>query len=176
MIIIPSIKPELLKSLEVDFSSSVASSIWRKIVNNHTWVERAIPIGCILFFHQSITTAAGDPIDPPNPDIWKFCDGSLISDPDSPLNGQNTPNMADLFPKGPKEGEVEFQIGGNATLDISHNHGGRTGTTDDRGNKNADPDTDHVSGSPHYHSINTKWGVESILPKYFSLQAYIRYK
>lgn len=174
MIIVPSIKPETLKGLEVDFGTSTAASIWRKIVNNQTWVERALPIGAIIFFHESITEADGTPKDPPNPDIWIFCNGQIINDSDSPLNGQAVPNVLDLFPKG---SESQGLTGGNSTLNIQHNHGGRTGTTDDRADTNADADNDRSTGSPHYHSMDNKWSTaEPIIPKYTALQGYMRYK
>ena len=174
MINIPQIKPTPLLGLEADFGSSVAASIWRKIINNHTWVERAYPIGSILFFHESITEADGTPKDAPNPDIWQLCDGSVISDADSPLNGQAVPNMLDLFPKG---STVEQNTGGQSTLNIQHNHGGSTGVTDDRGGRIADTGGDKSTGAPHTHSIDTRWSTaEPIIPRYTALQFYIRYK
>ena len=174
MIVVPSVKPSRLLGLEVDFGSSVAASIWRKIINNHTWVERAVPIGFIMFFYEQITEADGTPKDPPNPDIWKFCDGSVINDLDSPLNGQLTPNMADLFLKG---SDTEFLTGGNATVNIQHNHGGQTGVTDDREDPIADIGANFPTGAPHFHSIDNRWSTaEPIIPKFTAVQAYIRYK
>lgn len=172
-IIIPTIKPLPLQGLEADFGTSVSASIWRKVINNHSWVEKAFPIGTILFFHESITEANGDPKDPPNPDIWIFCDGSIISNVDSPLNGQATPNMVDLFLKG---STTDLLTGGNATLNIQHNHGGQTGITDDRADFIADDGADHSTGAPHYHSIDNRWSTsESIIPKFNALQCYMRY-
>jgi len=174
VIVVPQIKPETIKALESDFGTSVASSIWRKIINNHTWVERAYPVGTVLFFHESITEADGTPKDPPNPDIWKFCDGSAIVDSDSPLNGQNTPNVLDLFPKG---SSTQGLTGGNSTLNIQHNHGAGTGVTSDALGPFADVGSDHNTGSFHNHSIDNRWStVEPIIPKYTALQAYVRYK
>ena len=127
-----------------------------------------------MFFHEEITEANGTPKATPNPDIWKFCDGSVISDSDSPLDGQNTPNMADLFLRG---SDTEQLNGGNATLNIQHNHGGATGVTDDREDIIADVGTDHDTGAPHTHSIDNKWStVEPIIPKFNALQCYIRVK
>ena len=174
MITIPSVRPDTLKNIEVDFSSTIATAIWKKIVNNHTWVSGALPIGYVLFFQGGMTDANGIQIDPPNPNIWTPLDGSTINDPDSPLNGQTLPDVRDLFPKS---SDTQGLIGGQSTINIQHNHGGQTGITDDRAGRNADDNNDHRTGSPHYHSIDNRWPTdEEILPKYFEVQAYIRYK
>lgn len=174
MIIVPSIRPDTIKGPESDFGTSIAASIWRKIVNNHTWIEKSLPIGSILFFQASTTEANGTPIDPPNPNIWTICDGSVINDIDSPMNGQATPNLKNKFPKG---ASTDLINGGNSTINIQHSHGGRTGVTDDRADVVADIGVDHSIGAPHYHSINNQWSTaEPIIPKYFAVQAFIRYK
>lgn len=176
MINIPSLKPETLRDIEIDFGTSIASSIWRKVVDNYQWVEKSVPVGFILFFYGEITEADGTPKDPPNPDIWGYCDGSIINDPDSPLNGQALPNLIDLFPKG---SDTIGTLGGQSTIDISHSHGGATGATDDTTKPffTADNGNDRREGSLHTHSMNTKWPTdEPIIPKYFSVQPYMRYK
>lgn len=174
MIFVPSVKPEQLRGLETDFGSSISASIWRKIINNHAWVEKSIPIGMIMFFYEQITEADGDPKDPPNSDIWLFCDGSTISDSDSPLDGQKIPDLRNYFLKG---SETYGLTGGQSTLNIQHNHGGQTGVVDDTQGFVADTGNDHDTGAPHSHSIDTRWSsAEPIIPKYFELQPYIRYK
>jgi len=173
MIVIPQIKPEVIKGLEVDFGSTVSAAIWRKTINNHTWIERAMPVGSIMFFHEAIREADGDQKSPPNPNIWKLCDGLVVNDPESPLNGVAVPNMMDRFPKGSHTGR---QTGGQYTINLNHNHGG-TGYTDDRGGRSADVGTDHSTGILHNHSMSSAWSTsETMIPKYTALQPYIRYK
>ncbi len=48
---------------------------------------RVAPIGGIIAWHKSITGA------PALPAGWVECDGNPITDSESPLNGQNTPNL-----------------------------------------------------------------------------------
>ena len=174
MINIPTLRPDLLQSLESDFGSTIASSIWKKIVNNLQWAEKNTPVGTILFFHAEITEADGTPKDLPNSDLFLFCNGQVVNDSDSPLDGQTIPDLRDLFLKG---SDTIATVGGQSTINLAHNHSGNTGVTDDRGGFNADIGGTHTQGSPHRHSIDTRWSSsESIIPKYFTVQAYMRYK
>lgn len=171
----PLIRPRLLRGHETDFGTTIAASLWLRLINNHAWVEKSIPLGMVLFFYTSQTEADGTPITQPNPDIWQPCDGRTINDPDSPLNGQTLPDLRDLFVKG---SSTPGQTGGQSTVNLSHNHGGATGVTDDRQpDFQADHGTDHLTGAPHTHSIDSRWSsTESVIPKYFGLQAFVRFK
>ena len=175
MIEIPELKPQSLKSHECDFGTSISKYLWNKVINNHAWVERNIPIGFIMYFHGSRTFANGNPITPPNSDIWVLCNGDLISDIDSPLNGQATPDMRNLFLKG---SSTIGQLGGQDTINIAHSHSGITGITNDRHViDTADNGGDANTGAPHYHTINSVWSSsESVIPPYIELQMYMRKK
>lgn len=172
---VPDLKPTRIYANETDFSSSAASFIWKKIVNNQNWVEKNCPVGFIIYFYASQTLANGSPIDLPNPSIWHKCDGSLISDSDSPLNGQNAPNLMDKFFKG---SSTIGSTGNQTTINLQHSHGGQTGVTDDRSpNYPARTAGGHNTGSPHTHAISTALSsVEPIIPPYVELQIYMRYK
>lgn len=83
-----------------------------------------VPIGVALPWFKSITgvptllaqNMAG---------MFKECDGSVISDPDSPINGQTLPNMngSNLFVRG---ATTSGGTGGSATANATH----VTNTTD----------------------------------------------
>jgi hypothetical protein len=49
------------------------------------------PVGAILPWHKTLTGV------PALPDGWMECDGSPITDTESPMNGQNTPNLNDRY-------------------------------------------------------------------------------
>ncbi len=49
-----------------------------------------LPLGTIIAWHRDL-----DGNIPPLPDGWAECDGSTVSDPDSPLFGKNLPNLND---------------------------------------------------------------------------------
>ncbi len=174
MIYIPNIRPETVKNLEVDFGSSISVSIWLKIINNQNWVEKNLPIGALLFFYRSMTKADLTPIELPNSNIWIELNGQTVNDIKSPLNGQILPDLRDKFLKG---SETYGLTGGQTTLNLVHSHGGLTGITDDREEKNADEGNAYNTGSPHYHVIGQAWSsAEPIIPKFFSVQTYMRFK
>lgn len=87
------------------------------------------PIGTILAWAKSITGV------PTLPDGWLECDGSAISDVDSPMNGQNLPNIdAGDFLRG---GTTSGATGGSATHTLTeaempahtHSYTAPSGTT-----------------------------------------------
>lgn len=169
------IRPETLESHETDFGSSIAKSIWEKIANFHNWTESAIPVGYIMFFNGSRTYANSSPIALPNPNLWVLCDGQVINDPESPLNGVATPDLRKKYLKG---GTTIGNTGGQETINLAHNHG----TTlmfanDESGRSNARTGGDYRAGSSHTHTIATRWSsAESILPPTMELQFYMRKK
>lgn len=68
------------------------------LINNHTngtrsayEINRITPIGLIAPYF-------GDPGD--LPDNWMVCDGSVVDDPESPLNGKTLPNLTARFVRG----------------------------------------------------------------------------
>ena len=167
------LKPQIPRTHEVDFGSAIAEAIWAKIGNFHNWTESNIPVGYLLFFYGAQTLADGSPIEQPNPDLWALCDGSVINDPDSPLDGQTLPDLRERFLKG---SSTTGLTGGQATLNLQHSHGGFTGSIDDRGvNEVARPGDTYSSGQLHNHSIDSQWSpAEPILPPYKDLQIYVR--
>lgn len=110
----------------------------------------------------------------PNANIWTICDGHIISDPDSILDGQATPNLMDKFLKH----TIQDTVGGAETFNLSHNHGGNTGVT-------LPPQEKWLQFFPfkrgvnmaHSHTIGTG-GVasENKIPPYAEFQPFIRYK
>ena len=173
MITIPDQKPELLKSLEVDFGTSIAQSVWQRIAWQLNFMNASVPIGLIMYFYQSQTLANGSPIPTPV-GSWQFCDGGSITDPDSPLQGQNTPDFRLVFQK---HDTPILTTGGVATQNLAHNHGGFTGfTTDLENNFRSGLGGDKARGNNHRHAILSDLGNISVLPPYIELQPYMRIK
>jgi hypothetical protein len=72
-----------------------------------------VPIGAILDWWMPV----GSKVTPPA--NFAICDGSKISDPDSPFNGFNTPNLVQRFTYGATNiGEIG-QTGGSSTANVS---------------------------------------------------------
>ncbi|MCH9665272.1 MAG: hypothetical protein K0U41_05430 [Gammaproteobacteria bacterium] len=174
MIVIPAIRPASLTATQTDFGSTISVSTWMEIVNNINYIERSLPVGSIQIFYAQAVDSQGNSIASPNPDIWLPCDGRLVNDPQSPINGGNVPNMTNLFPKGSNSIGL---TGGQETINLSHNHGGQTGVTDDGADVIADWGAGNPTGQPHYHPIDSRWSSnENVIPPFYSFQAYIRYK
>lgn len=173
MIEIPTTRPATIAAIEKDFGTTIATSIWLKVINNHTWVERNLPIGFCIQFDRSINVAAGSPLPDPNTDIWIFCDGTLINDAESPLNGQNVPDFRNQFLK--HDDGAQFVTGGALNTDLSHTH--TIGITDNREPFNdADNNDDRVSGFPHNHGLDSDLGVIGLLPLHIQYHIFMRFK
>lgn len=168
---IPPQRPEEIKKFESDFGSSIAQYIYKKYIDNMYFAKDNMPIGTIKLFYAQMRTTEGLFIDPPNPDIWFFCDGRLITNPESPLYNLNTPDLTGRFPKMAPQGE----IGGQETVNLQHNHSGYTQYASDSGQYSADPGGGTVGGSYHRHSISNDLSPnENVIPPFVSLQPYVR--
>lgn len=172
MIVTPPLKPELLTQVETDFGSTICKHIFRKIMFYQLWVNRSLPVGMILSFYGSQEFAGGGLIDKPNGKFWQWCDGGVINNPNSPLNGQNTPDFKEKFLKG---GLTIGALGGQSTINLSHNHGGVTSVENQTGGGGADAGGDAAQGTFHAHSIASNLSsAESVIPPYFETQYYLR--
>jgi len=156
----PSLKPPLLKSIESDFGTSIASSLWKKVVDNLNWYNANVPIGLGIWFFGNQRLADGSPgtfITEPFTNEWIRMTGSVLNDSTSPLDGQT---ITDYQFKFVKHSVTSGVSGGSATVDISHNHSGTTGVTNDRteaSNLRSDDDDNEVEhGGPHSHPISAK--------------------
>jgi len=63
----------------------------------------AVPIGSIIAWHKTLTDV------PELPENWVECDGSVVADSESPLNGQTIPDL---------NGDGRFLRGGNTSGDL----------------------------------------------------------
>ncbi len=107
----------LLAVIEVPASDTTISS---DQIKDSRMLEQGfgtqVPIGGIIPWMSNITGT------PSLPTGWALCDGSTISDSDSPLDGQVIPDMnADnRFLRG---SDTAGGTGGQETLDLQHTHG-----------------------------------------------------
>lgn len=170
-ITVPNLRPTSLRSFEVDFASTIAEAIWRRIVQALNFYNDAVPVGLVMPFYQSQKYANLDPI--PNPTaMWQFCDGAPVANAASPLFGQSVPDLRSVFHKGWSSIGAS---GGAASLNLSHNHS-PTGTTDDTsfGQWTVDAGEERRSGTPHYHEVNNALGAQNLIPPFIELQPYMR--
>lgn len=100
------------------------------------------PIGSILAWAKSLTGV------PSLPDGWLECDGSVISDSDSPMDGQTLPNL-----NGSSETTKKFLRGattsGGAGATATHTHGS-AGAGSGGGSTDAISSVSHI---PPYYEV-----------------------
>jgi len=119
------------------------------------------PIGTILSWAKTISGV------PALNDHWLECDGSVISDAESPMDGQTLPNLnsTNRFLRG------NSTSGGTGGV-LTHTH---TGTSDNTDN---DPCTSGLSASiiqQHTHSLGTT-STGSSVPLYYDVVWIMRVK
>lgn len=173
MIIIPQLQPQLLTDMETNFGSTIATAIWAKMIEHINWIQLHVPIGMILMVHKNKT---GPSVSWPTitiPNSWQFCDGSLITNPDSPLFNQNVPDLRNLFLK---HSDIIGQTGGADSINLYHNHSGSTGTTDDSdfSAKRTDDGDEVGKYNHHSHGISGDLGTYTKVPPFHELQPYMR--
>lgn len=158
------------RDLEKDFSTSIAQALWIKAAQNINSLNKSYPVGMLMFMVNSQSAL------PATPDLnfWQLLDGSTVSNVNSPLNGVTLPDLRNKFIRHPQAGDSLFSIGGQDSINLGHNHGGQTGTTDDRNDFQLDNGGEQYEAGPHSHSIGGALGVVSIIPSYFEVQCYIR--
>ena len=117
----------------------------------------------------------------PNPNIWQECNGSEITNENSPLRSMGsekryTPNLVERYLMiTPSGGQVAGTYGGeNDTWYFKHNHGGTTTTYNPPGD--VDEGGNAWGGRSHAHGVNfdfqsSKVNVE---PPFFGIKFYMR--
>lgn len=86
-----------------------------------------VPIGAVLDWYRFDENV-------PVPEGFAIADGSVITDPESPFTGRNTPNLIDRFVRGVSSVDTIGTTGGadaanvDHTHPIPHTHSGNTGT------------------------------------------------
>jgi hypothetical protein len=164
-------KIEKFKALESDLSTSVSKALWKKAVDLSHYVNLSYPIGMLLFINNS---QAGLPTIP-DPNYWQFADGSVVSNSDSPLNGQTLPDLRGKFFKHPANGQAQMVVAGQNSVALPHNHGGVTGTANDIDSVRLDDGTERGQAlGAHAHSISTSTPIFNCIPAYLEVQVYIR--
>lgn len=163
-------KVQKFSTLEKDFNTSVAEALWKKAIQTMNYIEKSYPVGMMLMFHA--TQSALPHV--PDSKYWKECDGSVVSNANSPLNGVTLPDLRDKFFRHPSSGDTVMTSGGVNSVNLAHSHGGVTGTVDNRQFGQEDGDDHQDVSTPHAHSISSDMGSVSTIPLYIALKIYIR--
>jgi hypothetical protein len=156
--------------LEKDFGTSIAQALGNKDKDNINALNKSYPVGVLLYMINSQDNL------PTTPDLnfWQLCDGSVVSNPNSPLDGQTLPDFRNKFIRHTRASETDLTQGGQDTVNLAHNHGGQTGITNDRNDFQLDNGGEMMEGEDHSHSISTSLGVTSTVPAHLEMQIYVR--
>jgi hypothetical protein len=158
------------RDLEADFGTSQAQALFQKAAQTVNYINACVPVGKILLFHATQDNLP-EGIDTR---YWQKMDGSAVTNPLSPLFGQTLPDLRKRFWRHPTTGETVHTLGGANTIDLTHNHGGYTGYTDDRDDFQMDNGEEKHEANVHRHSIANGSGVVSTIPQYRELQVWVR--
>jgi hypothetical protein len=110
----------------------------RRVLQSRRMALDTLPVGSIVPFYNASSLAI--------PENWRFCNGDVVNDPRSPLNGTRLPNLIDdRFLAGSASGYGEEGGSNTLTADGEHNHdalssragihshGGTTGVSQNNG-------------------------------------------
>jgi hypothetical protein len=157
-----------------DFGDVVAWELATALKNGIDFMSGFCPVGQIV---PILTNMPGVPL--PDPNIFQECDGSEITNPNSPLRSQGgsprfVPNMIDRYLRVPINFGLSGQTGGlNSTLQFKHNHGGRTNTVGTGGAIRSGYNKRHARS--HSHAINTSFpNPVNVEPPYYTVKFYMR--
>lgn len=158
------------KDVEKDFSTSIAQALWFKQAVNLNSLDKSYPIGMLLFTVNSQSNLPATP----SIGFWQLCDGGTVSNALSPLNGQTLPDLSNKFIRHPQEGDTVLSIGGSDSVDLSHSHGGMTGSTSDRNDFQLDNGGEVFEAENHAHTIAAAMTSVPTVPAHIELQCYVR--
>lgn len=159
-----------------NFSDVVSYNLAGSMKLNIDFLQGVCAVGMIA---PILTGLPGVP--EPDSNIWQLCDGSEITNENSPLRslGANlhyTPNMIDRFVMMVKPGgQSSGTLGGeNNTFALRHNHGGYTGSVGTNGNGRHSHSQREAAFS-HNHTIAQDFiFAVNFEPPYYTVKFYMR--
>ena len=163
-------KIEKFSDLQKDFGTSISESLWIKMAQLQNYVNLSFPVGMLMFFEQTQSNLPS----PPDSNYWKYCDGTAVTNINSPLLGVVVPDLRGKFWRAAGSTDILLSTGGANTGNFAHNHGGFSGFTYPFGTINLDNGGERVSPDNHRHTIGTSLGISSIVPPYHEVQVYVR--
>jgi len=158
-----------------EFGIIASQELAGELSQNISAMDLLIPLGEVV---PIATGIAGVPT--PDPNVWQECNGSEITNPNSPLRSiggtqRFTPDMVDRYIKVPTIfGESGLTGGENETDDLEHDHEGVTGdftSAEDVDQSSALQESAFV----HNHTISTELsGPINIEPPFVTVKFFMR--
>lgn len=156
------------------YDEIVSVELFSAITAGLNYLIDATPVGTIMPILYGLT---GVPA--PDSEIWQLCDGSAITNVNSPLVGHNTPDFTDgRMIKGAVSAGTPGTRGGSHTGDLRHNHGGSTSGLNwapHNGQSKNDHDF-HAFASGHQHTISSDSSMSAVNldPIHVKIKQYIK--
>ena len=159
------------------FGDIVSQELAQAIRANLEAMALSFPLGEIA---PIMTNIPGVSVDE---NIWQLCNGSEITNPNSPLrslpgNPRYTPDLRDSFIRvAANPGLVGEHTGSHALTGLTHNHGGKTGyyETPEQADSSDDEGAAENTTRRHRHSIDPQLTLAyDIQPPYFTVAFYMK--
>lgn len=150
------------------YGDIVSVEVFNGIATGLNYLIDSMPIGTIV---PILSGFVGVPT--PDSRLWKLCDGSVVTDQNSSLRDQATPDMRDRFMKNAAIPGLAGNTGGSNIKDLTHNHTGLT-LPNYIGDDNADTDDDYITIYPHQHPVSPDLGPQNVEPVHLRVLHYIK--
>jgi hypothetical protein len=158
---------------ETQYLRAIMEDTIRKMIQNNNFLLDLAPLGKIIFVNPNQLGGGQPPSD-----FWQICDGSEITNPNSPLrsiglNLRFTPNLKDRYPCGSVDA-VSNPTGGTHTHFLNHSHTTGTASADGGGLRKKG---DRRRRNNHTHAIASQYPTEGTVieaPAYVYYIAYMK--
>lgn len=172
------VKPVMFTTIhdeEVSLNRPSQEELLRKFFQNLNMLSELAIIGSIEAF------ALNQPgVESPDASVFQLSDGSEITDPDSPLKtvgitNRFTPDMRSRYLRAADAStNAGNEAGGDATVNLSHSHGGTTGVHS-AGLAGEEGNDDVAVSQHHAHPINADLNsAEPLDPAYQQVAFYLK--
>lgn len=151
-----------------EYGDLVSVETFAAIADAVNYLIDSMPVGSI------VPIFVGFPgVPTPDPAFWQECDGSIVTNGNSPLFGEAVPDHTDgRYLKGASTiGEVG-NFGGSLTKNLAHDHGGRTDVKEFE--RRSDSDDDGWNVRDHDHSVPSDMGEIEFEPAHIRIKHYIK--
>ena len=145
---------------------------FKKLIRNNNFLQDLAPVGTIIFVNSN-QLGGGQP----NSLYWQVCNGSEITNPNSPLrsiglNLRFTPDLRDRYARGALLSNTN-PTGGSHNHNLSHQHTTGTASADGGGLRKKG---DRRRRNPHTHILNTQYNNPTVVeaPAYVYYIAYMK--
>ena len=173
-IVVPSVFTEFHNE-ELDLFNSANEEVLRKMVFNNNFLMNLLPVGSIMYI--DVNKQGGDGV--PDESVWQECNGSEITNPNSPLRSVGifqrfTPDLRGKYPRGANT-LTDNNSGGTHNHNLNHAHGGNTGGGGGGGTGLEDKG-DRRHAVFHTHSISSQFNNPTFIeaPAFVYFIAYMK--